>query len=474
MIGSQNIPHDATLPQLADVLNPSKMMEVFQEEFFPERGRFQIQDCSIERVKYKPGKNCLLCYQLEIRDRVTQQVGWQRFCTRIFAKGGAISRFSKAQSQAVVMPLFGKPVSHIPALDMVIWAFPNDRKLHGLPKITDPIFLKDRMLPGLIRSTLGPGWSISELSNEVVHYVPEHTCTVRVCLQLQNAETNRGQAMTLYGKTYYNEEGREAYHLMEQLWGSEVRRAEYLSMAAPLGYDPETKTLWQLGLPGRTLLDQEMNAPHFLTLLGGVASTVAALHQTSVSCSRSVQLGDLLVKLEEMKRLLPQAWPSCQGMLHPLVDRLILQAGDLKEQPVAILHGDLHFENLFVDGEKVFLIDMDNLCHGAPLQDIGSFLAGLLYRGTLTQVSGQLIERIGDVFIQQYEKRVPWTISRSELKWYIATALINERAFRCVTRLKAGRRDILDHLIRLADRISLEWNENGFSLSRGDKDGNIL
>lgn len=474
MIVRQEVPHDAALPQLADVLNPSKMKEIFQKELFQEKGRFQVQDCLIERVKYKPGKNCLLCYQLEIRDLLTQQVGRQRLCTRIFEKDGAMSRFRKAQSERIVMPKFGEPLSYIPALDMVIWSFPNDRKLHGLPKITDPIFLKDKMLPDLIRAKRGPGWSISGLSNDIVHYVPEHTCTVRVCLQLQNAETNRGKAMTLYGKTYYNEEGREAYHLMEQLWGSEVRRAEYLRMAEPLGYDPETKTLWQLGLPGRTLFDQEMKAPHFLTLLRGAASTVAALHQSSLSCSRSVQLGDLLVKLEEMKRLLPQAWPSCQRVLHPLVDRLMLQAGDLKEQPVAMLHGDLHLKNFFVDEEKVFLIDMDNLCQGAPLQDIGSFLACLLYRGILTQVPGQLIERIGNAFIQQYEKCVPWTISRSELKWHIATALINERAFRFVTRLQAGRRDILDRLIRLADRVSLEWNENGFSLSRGDKDGNIL
>jgi len=144
MIPDQEIPHDAALPQLADVLNRSKMKEVFQEALFPE-GRLQVEACSIERVKYKPGKNCLLCYQLEIRDRMTQQVARQRLSTRIFEKGGAVSRFKRAQLQTTVIPSFGKPVSHISALDMVIWAFPNDRKLQGLPKITDPTHLKEKI-----------------------------------------------------------------------------------------------------------------------------------------------------------------------------------------------------------------------------------------------------------------------------------------------------------------------------------------
>ncbi|WDT73559.1 MAG: hypothetical protein MPW17_21685 (plasmid) [Candidatus Manganitrophus sp.] len=87
MVLDDDIPHDAALPQLADVLNRSKMKALFQAEFFPE-GRFRIEACSIERVKYKPGKNCLVCYRLEIRDRMTQQVFTQRLSTRIFEKGG--------------------------------------------------------------------------------------------------------------------------------------------------------------------------------------------------------------------------------------------------------------------------------------------------------------------------------------------------------------------------------------------------
>ncbi len=458
MIPDQEIPDDAALPQLKDVLNRSKMKEVFQEALFPE-GRLQVEACSIERVKYKPGKNCLLCYQLEIRDRMTQQVARQRLSTRIFEKGGAISRFKKAQSQTMVMPSFGRPVSHISALDMVIWAFPNDRKLQGLPKITDPTHLKEKMLPDLIRAAFGPGWSVTELSNEVVHYVPEHTCTVRVSLRLQNFGSNKTKTLTLYGKTYYNEEGREAHRMMEALWASEGRRDGELKMAKPLGYDPETKTLWQFGLPGATLLDQEMTAPRFPALLEGAASTVAALHHSSLSCASSVRLPDLLVQLEGMKRFLSEAWPSCQETLRSLVNRLIDQSSYLKEQPDVTLHGDLHFKNFIVDGDDVFLIDLDNLCHGAPLQDIGSFLAGLLYRGLMTHVPGEQLEKVGNQFIKEYEKRVPWTVSRWDLGWYIAAALINQRAFRCVTRLKAGRRDILEHLIGMADRISFGWNE---------------
>lgn len=459
MIPDQEIPKDKILPQLADVLDPTKMKDVFQKELFKDPRRFQIQACSIERVKYKPGKNCLICYQLDIFDHLTRQITKQRLSTRIFEKGGALSRFKKAQSQSMVVPCFGEPVSHLPTLDMVIWTFPNDRKLPELPKIIDPIFLKEKIFPDLIRTVPGPDWIVSQLSSDIVHYVPEQTCTVRVSLQLQNMETNQKKTMTLYGKTYYNEEGREAYRMMGELWRSDLRRAERLKMAEPAGYDPETKTLWQLGLPGTTLLDQTMSAPRFFALLEGAASTVAALHHSSLSCANSVRLPDLLVQLEGMKRFLSEASPLCQETLCSLVNRLIDQSSYLKEQSDVTLHGDLHFKNFIVDGDDVFLIDLDNLCHGAPLQDIGSFLAGMLYRGLMTHVPGEQLDEIGNQFIKEYEKRVPWTVSRWDLGWYIAAALINQRAFRCVTRLKAGRRDILEHLIGMADRISFGWNE---------------
>jgi hypothetical protein len=464
MIPAQEIPRDDVLPQLAVVLDVGAMRGILQETLGTETSRnskrgqgnskLQVRDCQIEWAKYKPGKNCTICYRLAIYDPLTNTQGDQILYGRIFEAEGARSRFIKAQSSHLACPKFGRPLMHLPALDMVVWAFPNDRKLDGLPIIVDQDCLKDELLPEVVTARLGRDWQIIDMTHDIVHYVPEHTCTVRVHLLVQQACTGDRQSLSLYGKTYYDDEGSETYRIMRQLWDRQSRGREPLGMAQPLGYHSQYKILWQASLAGTTLLEQELGSSRFLSLLGKAAVTVARLHRSPVSCFRSIGVRDWLTKLEEIRRLLTRVRPSCQEHLEPLVDHLRSQAEQLEEQPVATLHGDLHLKNFLAHAGKVALIDLDNLCQGPPWCDVGSFIAGMVYQGLLTGVAEPVIQQMIMAFCQQYQQNVPWQMSGGTLNWYIAMALINERAFRCFTRLKAGRLDILDDLITFASQIS--------------------
>ena len=105
-------------------------------------------------------------------------------------------------------------------------------------------------------------------------------------------------------------------------------------------------------------------------------------------------------------------------------------------------------------GERVALIDLDNIAIGPPLHDIGSFVASLLYRNKLAGNEGAMADRNIAAFVAAYRACVPWRVGEAELNWYTAAALINERAFRCLSRLKEGRLELVDRLIDLADRIT--------------------
>src|SRR5204863_4699689 len=79
---------------------------------------------------------------------------------RIYAAGGALSRFRRAQSACLVRPRFGRPLLHLPELDMVVWVFPNDRKLTGLSLIADERRLKDELLGEVLGKALGREWQL--------------------------------------------------------------------------------------------------------------------------------------------------------------------------------------------------------------------------------------------------------------------------------------------------------------------------
>jgi hypothetical protein len=449
---------DHVLPQLGAALDAALMGEVFARRLFAAEGlksRYQLRDCEIIQARYKPEKNCLISYRLTIHDALSNESSEQIFCARVYEKGGSGARFIKAQSQSLAAPRFGAAVFHVPNLEMVVWAFPNERKLAGLAAITDDDLLRGRILPPVIAAAYGDGWEIAALSSKIVHYVAEHTCIVRVTPELRHAATNETQTVTLYGKTYYNDDGAETFERMQQLWESEARKDRRLAMALPLAYQPEIKTLWQAGLRGSSLYEREGDSPQFIALLKRAASALAALHQSPVSCQRKVGVADLLARFDEVERMISLARPESLPKLRLVIDRLKHQSEQIGSRPTATLHGDLHLKNFFVADEEIALIDLDSLCLGDPLMELGSIAASLHYRNLLLNGPAQRGQVMADAFIRAYAESAPRAITDSILNWYAAAALIAERTRRCVTRLKTERLTILDEIISLADELSL-------------------
>lgn len=457
MISVTEIPYDERLPQLAAVLDTDVMGVRLQTALFGKSGgRLQVSDCQIERIKYKPGRNCLVVYQLVFTDRFSGSTVKQRLTARIYEPGGSAARFKRAQTAHLIQPPIGPPLLHLPDLDMVVWSFPNDRKLDTLPQLADVDCLRQVILPPLIAAAFGPGWQITSLERTIAHYNPEHTCMIRVSVEMHHKQTGEAQSCVLYGKSYYNGEGAQTYDLMRQLWEQQTA----LRIAQPLAYDARSRILWQMGLSGRTLLTYAWDDPCFLAWMRKAGAAVATLHQTKLTFSQDSRCVDWRTQLQAMERLLSQVRPSCGQDVEKVV-RHLLNNGTMnneemnKEQlrdmePIATLHGDLHLGNFFITGNQVALIDLDNLHLGSPWKDVGSFVAGLLYRGLLLEIPDTLTHRAIAAFCESYRQHVPWPLPQAALNWYTAAALINERAFRCVTRLKDGRLDIVDRLVELA------------------------
>ena len=133
-----------------------------------------IRQVTIDRLKYVPGEKAVLGVCVE-REGYTTPL---RYGVRIFAQDAVPDRFEKARSQhGLVTPECGDPVIHLPSLNAVAWAFPNDRKMAGISNL-----LSSDCWP-----VTGP-----DLTMEILRYVPEQSCTIR----LQSVT-----AATLFGKT---------------------------------------------------------------------------------------------------------------------------------------------------------------------------------------------------------------------------------------------------------------------------------
>lgn len=465
-LAGREIPTDVLLPQLAMILDPEAMKERLQEQIFSsvqERERFRIRACKIPQIRYKPESSCLVTYRLDIKDMTTRKTGEHVLCGLAYPEGRSQSQWEKARGRAVVQPRFGKPVVYLPDLEMVLWSFPNDHKLRGLPYMTDLPTLRREVMPEVIANIFGSDWHIRHIAHAVIRYKIGHTCIVQVRLQLQHGSTGKKQSAVLYGKTYDNEDGAETYRNMCRLWEGEASTRGQLVIAQPVAYQAESKSLWVTALAGKPLSAYTMTQPKFLALLEQAAVTVSALHQSPVSCSGTITTTGLVAALQDAETTIGRAIPSFSDALQRIVSNLSLQSQRFGARPLATLHHDLHLKNMYVRSGKVALIDLDNLCLGDPLYDIGRFIASIHTCGLVQNVPERRVKQINDVFVCAYRSNVPWDVPQQLVDWHVTAALIVKNAMRCAKRLQSGLLGDLADLIERASesrRCGNGWTES--------------
>ncbi|MFQ5628505.1 MAG: hypothetical protein ACE5I1_07075, partial [bacterium] len=165
---SNKIPHDPALPNMPTALDTNAMRDILQSRVVspPQVGagaeaRYEIRDCAIVRVKYKAGRYCQVSYQLDMFDRVQQKEIRQILSARVYQRGVSQSRYQKAMKQNLAPTNLDEPVYHLPELDMVIWVFPNDRKLNKLAPFVDRNSVEKNVLPEIIHNRYGAGWELT-------------------------------------------------------------------------------------------------------------------------------------------------------------------------------------------------------------------------------------------------------------------------------------------------------------------------
>lgn len=435
----RSLPHEPLLAHLPTLLDPSHMGPILAGRMLGLRGR-QVR-CEIERVKYQPGKNCLVVYRLEVPDANVTDLVPLRVACRTYEPAGARSRFEKARRSLTGTADAAGRVLHLPDQEAVAWVFPQDRKLEHLRRLTDLPTLQREVVPLLaaaLRPSAPPPHSVE---HTVVHYVPEHTCSVRLTLGWPDA------AHTAYGKTYYDDTGSTAFDHMTQAFAL-ARDAGQVEVPRPLRYEPAARTLWQAAVPGERIAAMVDLAPRDLQQL---AAALAAFHCLPVQRLPVLDPPRMHQRIAAASRLVEAAAPAHGPALRRLSACLAAHVELIAALgPTATLHGDLHPGNVLRTRERIHLIDLDSLQAGPALLDLGSWIASELVRAQLQGVTlAQTLDAAEDLCSLYADARDTPIPMRG---WWLATAyaLLTERVRRCVTRLKPGRLGLVGPLLDLA------------------------
>lgn len=460
-----DLPQDETLPQLSTVLDPQAMRSVFQHGLFDTDAaasgarlapHWEVRDCALTWTKYRPGWDCRMAYELTLYDPAREWTLTQRLYGRIYALGRRSARDRQPPRESLVAVEAGPGFAFLPALDMIVWGFPNDRKLTGLPRLVDTQYLESKLGAALQQSVckardIGTqDWRI--VRSETMHYVPERTCTVRTTLE-GAGPLGRSARLTLYGKTYGGDEGQTTWHHMRRLCASLACQEGRLRVPEPCAYWPDAKILFQHALEGVPLADLATDRKRWLDGVRQTGIVVAALHTTDIGCLERDDTTELLDKLTHVRQLASQLRLPCADPMADIVSRLGQLAESVPRTPIVTLHGDLHSKNVLIDRRGAGLIDLDNVHRGPAWHDVGSFVAALLATGRILRWSRTASEEAAHVFLDAYQAAVPWPTDPVALRWYTALCLIAERVFRSLTRMKAGQLRLVDGFVQLSGQL---------------------
>ena len=438
---------DPELPHLALALDTEQMRQEFGRRL--DRGDCRIASCEILRVRHKPGTNAMICYRVHIHDACSEDKRTQVLTARLYPRGQSRERFRKASAGTLSAPACGPPLMHLEPMGMLVWAYPNDRKLTGMAVLDDENALRETVLPPVVAAHWEKSTAIVSLTREIVHYVPEHGLMVRVDLELIEP-SGRQCSWQIFGKHYTGGQGEQTFLTMQKLWASTARAAGALTIAQPLAYQPKHQILWQEALDGSTLVDVADLAGR----MSQAGAAVAALHQSEIAVARELRLGDWIERLSQAKETLQRAHPQVTSRLDATVTCLLRRSSELSGYHPAILHADLHPKNMLATANGIALIDLDNVASGPPLADVGSMCASL-YAGALLDGSDPArVQAAVAQFVAAYRANTANAVPDFDLGWHTAVALIVERAYRCITRAKAGRIGSVSKLIEMADHLS--------------------
>jgi hypothetical protein len=210
-----------------------------------------------------------------------------------------------------------------------------------------------------------------------------------------------GEPATLVGKARAKGADRETFALHEALVaaGFDASSAHGVSVPEPVALVPELGMWLQrkvAGVPAGELLP----GPGGARAARRVAEALHTLHEAGVPARRRHTVEDELRILRA--RLGALSEPALAARVRRVLDGCERLGGSIGEAPRVGIHRDFYHDQVLLDGERVYIVDLDLYSEGDGALDAGNFLAhctelGLRTAGALAGAEAAFATRYAEL-----------------------------------------------------------------------------
>jgi aminoglycoside phosphotransferase (APT) family kinase protein len=208
----------------------------------------------------------------------------------------------------------------------------------------------------------------------------------------------------LFAKVYADGEGERAFRVAQEVAGWLGEHGGGARSVRPLAYIAEDGVVLYRRIVGESLCGHlQKKGSGVGVSLAAVGAALYALHELPVGRVGALKGHDFGAEVKKIGRSsghIPVLLPGVGKMIEGLLER----AGELHErfpqEGSTFTHGDCISEHVWVSGEGVTLIDLDNCRLADPALDIGNFLADLRFWHAVYNREG--VEEAQEQFLAGY------------------------------------------------------------------------
>lgn len=375
----------------------------------PDAARLRLdptaRSCAILSLRYVPGRTLRAVYQLD---------GETVLAARFFSDGASAAACAEARL-AAADPAH---VRHLPDWDAVVWCFPEDPGLPGLPAF----------LAQTARLAGDAG------KPRLLSYLPGERCVVVVGNVVGKLQRAPGAAAS--------------HARLRDLWALPGRG---FRMPRPFVADAGLGARWECFEPG-VRLDAALAEHSPGPLLAAVARGLVALHGAPVAGLALAGPPEILRRIQ--RKVLPRidaALPALLPRAAALAEVLAEAAHALPARTPVTIHGDLHTANVLVGAQGPIFIDLDSFAAGDPALDLALLGSRMVLSALRSGAGGEAALVLARELPEAYTAAGGAPIPSPVFAWHMAAMLLGRQVKTCLRNAAPGAAALAATLLDMAE-----------------------
>ncbi|MDZ7342955.1 MAG: aminoglycoside phosphotransferase family protein [candidate division KSB1 bacterium] len=358
--------------------------------------------------------------------------------------------YKSALKKAKIPPAVGRTVALVPESNLILLAYPNDRKMRLLSEDALKPWLQAHLHEIAGDALAGHNWQVQSAQVEMLRYIPDKRFTARCKATLKTASGVEKEIGFIAKQINDVKRAKRLYrHLLSlrQAWGTAAGPPMRLPRA--LAFDENMAVVYIEYLPGENL-KQLLFELDLAQVMPAVGELLANFHRAQQRVRKQVTRRNELAEVREAMHNLGKAFPA----LRPRLRQLYQPFKDFywpDATPPVLLHGTYRLNHIFIHDGELALFDLDSLRMGHPAYDVANFLSSLYYLEAQERVTPALRQEIAGHFLHGYATQAAWKIPPAAVLWFLTSLLIHKQANKYVTHYHQDGAQKVQQMLALAE-----------------------